>query len=91
MIRRRWTQCVRSCPHANRPMVLDADALKAVGGHLGVLKGKTGVLTPHHRELELLVGHPISPDMESRMDSAKGLAAETGWTVLLKGTRRHHH
>jgi len=68
-----------------RPMVLDADALKAVSGHLGVLKGRTGVLTPHHRELELLVGRSISPDMDSRVNSAKQLAAETGWTVLLKG------
>jgi NAD(P)H-hydrate epimerase len=66
-------------------MVLDADALRAVSGHLGVLMGKTGVLTPHHRELELLVGRSISPDMDSRIESAKGLACETGWTVLLKG------
>lgn len=73
---------VSSC---DSPMVLDADALKAVSGHLGALKGRTGVLTPHHRELELLVGHPIAPDMDSRMKSAKGLADETGWTVLLKG------
>jgi len=69
----------------DKPMVLDADALKAVSGHLDVLNGKTGVLTPHHRELELLVGHKITQDMESRMNSAKKLAAETGWTVLLKG------
>jgi len=69
----------------SKPMVLDADALKAVSGHLEVLNGKTGVLTPHHRELELLVGHKVKQDMDSRMESAKRLAAETGWTVLLKG------
>ncbi|MHC1709173.1 MAG: NAD(P)H-hydrate dehydratase [Methanomassiliicoccales archaeon] len=79
-------EAVRSLVSAcHVPMVLDADALKAVSGHLGVLKGRTGVLTPHHRELELLLGRSISPDLDSRMESAKGLAAETGWTVLLKG------
>ncbi len=69
----------------DKPMVLDADALKAVSEHLDLLKGKTGVLTPHHREMELLVGHRITQDMESRIESAKKLAADTGWTVLLKG------
>jgi NAD(P)H-hydrate epimerase len=65
------------------PMVLDADAIKAVGGHLEILCNKVGVLTPHHRELEMLVGHPVPPD--ARNEFAIELAKATGWTVLLKG------
>jgi len=66
-------------------MVLDADALKAVAGHLDMLKGKKGVLTPHHGELEGLIGQPVPKDDGGRTEAAKELAARTGWTVLLKG------
>lgn len=77
-------EAVRSIiARCNRPMVLDADALKAVGGHLEILRHKAGVLTPHHRELEMLIGHPVPSD--SRMEFADELAKATGWTVLLKG------
>ncbi len=65
------------------PMVLDADALKAVAGHLDILHRKDGVLTPHHRELETLVGHSVPKD--ARSEFAVELAKATGWTVLLKG------
>ncbi|KAF5074062.1 Bifunctional NAD(P)H-hydrate repair enzyme Nnr [anaerobic digester metagenome] len=71
---------IASC---NRPMVLDADALKAVGGHLDILRHKAGVLTPHHRELEMLIGHPVTSD--AREEFTLELAKATGWTVLLKG------
>jgi NAD(P)H-hydrate epimerase len=77
-------EAVRSfIARCHAPMVLDADAIKAVGGHLEILRNKTGVLTPHHRELELLVGHPVPS--EARTEFAKELAKATGWTVLLKG------
>lgn len=77
-------EAVRSIiARCHAPMVLDADALKAVCGHLDILRNKAGVLTPHHRELELLVGHPVSSD--KRMEFANELAKATGWTVLLKG------
>ncbi|NLX47865.1 MAG: NAD(P)H-hydrate dehydratase [Euryarchaeota archaeon] len=68
-----------------RPMVLDADALRAVSEDLDILQGKTGVLTPHHRELEVLMGRKVLRDLDSRLESAKELANRTGWTVLLKG------
>lgn len=77
-------EAVRSLiARCQRPMVLDADALKAVAGHLDILYNKAGVLTPHHRELELLVGHPVPS--EARAEFATELAKGTGWTVLLKG------
>lgn len=73
---------IRGC---DRPMVLDADALKAVAGHLDLLKGKSGVLTPHHRELELLCGRTIVPELGGRLEVAKQIALNTGWTLLVKG------
>lgn len=67
----------------DRPMVLDADALKAVAGDLGLLNGRKGVLTPHHREMEILLEDKVPA--EDRTGRAMDLASRTGWTVLLKG------
>ncbi|MFH1424778.1 MAG: NAD(P)H-hydrate dehydratase [archaeon] len=44
---------VKTC---KKPIVIDADALKAVAGHLEVLKTCKAVLTPHDREFEILSG-----------------------------------
>jgi NAD(P)H-hydrate epimerase len=73
---------VTKCP---KPMVLDADALKALSGHLEMLREGTGVLTPHHRELEVLLGKEIRNDLESRQKAAMKLAKGTKWTMLVKG------
>lgn len=73
---------VSRCP---KPMVLDADALKAVAGHLNTLKGRKGVLTPHRRELQMLTGTAVPQDTEGRISMAMEFAERTGWTVLLKG------
>jgi hydroxyethylthiazole kinase-like uncharacterized protein yjeF len=69
----------------NKPMVLDADALRAIAGHSDMLRGKQGVLTPHHRELELLRRSSIEPTLGQRKDAAMELASGSGWTVLVKG------
>jgi NAD(P)H-hydrate epimerase len=66
-------------------MVLDADALKALAGHRDLLNGKSGVMTPHHRELEVLVGKDIANDWSSRQNAAMSVAPGTKWTILLKG------
>lgn len=75
-------QLVASC---KKPMVLDADAFKALSGHLDLLREGTGVLTPHHREAEILLGMDIPADEGSRREATMRLAKESGWTVLLKG------
>ncbi|MCG7844561.1 MAG: NAD(P)H-hydrate dehydratase [Methanomassiliicoccales archaeon] len=69
----------------SKPMVLDADALKALAGHLELLKGKKGVLTPHHRELEVLLEADLLKDLTTRKKAAMSLASDSGWTALVKG------
>jgi len=69
----------------NKPMVIDADAITVVAKDLSILKGKSGILTPHAGEFKRLTGVPLPMDPESRMDQAKQLAMQTGMTVLLKG------
>lgn len=42
--------------HCEKPLVVDADGLKAIAEDLSVLKGKTFVLTPHGGEFKALFG-----------------------------------
>ena len=67
------------------PVVLDADGINVLTGHIDVLRGRTGVtiLTPHEVEFQR-IGGTITAD---RTESAKILAKQTGVIVLLKGHR----
>ena len=67
------------------PIVLDADAFPAIGGHLEVLRGKSGVMTPHAREFQVVSGEALPEDSEARASTARGFAKKTGFTILLKG------
>lgn len=68
------------------PLVVDADGLNALAGHIDVLdarRDKVTVLTPHFRELCRLLGEtPQDPGA-----AARALAAERGCVVVLKGHR----
>jgi NAD(P)H-hydrate epimerase len=68
-----------------KPLVIDADAIKSVGKNSGVLSGKTGIITPHRREFELLVGRDTPTDEQERAKNVSDLARRTGLTVILKG------
>ncbi|MEX2294439.1 MAG: NAD(P)H-hydrate dehydratase [Acidimicrobiales bacterium] len=68
------------------PMVIDADALVAIGSEVGVLArpgAAAAVLTPHDGEYERLMGSRPSVD---RLDAARALATVSGSVVLLKGS-----
>ncbi|ASJ15182.1 NAD(P)H-hydrate dehydratase [Thermococcus radiotolerans] len=68
-----------------KPMVMDADGLKAVAEDLSVLDGKTFVLTPHAGEFGILFD--VKPE-GSLMEKAKVVtekAGEVGGVILLKG------
>ena len=73
---------------ADVPVVVDADALFALGSlndPVRLLKARPGptVLTPHDGEFSRLTGCPPGP---RRISAVRHLAAETGATVLLKGS-----
>ncbi|UCE36953.1 MAG: NAD(P)H-hydrate dehydratase [Thermoplasmata archaeon] len=68
-----------------KPLVIDADAIKPVAGELGVLKDRDGVLTPHAGEFKILSGKNVEPDIESRAEQVKLFANESGFTILMKG------
>jgi len=68
-----------------KPLVVDADGLKALAGHLELVRGGPNVLTPHAGELAILTGVRPGTALEDRARAAMQLAREAGCTVLLKG------
>ncbi len=66
---------------SGKPLVLDADALNALAGQLGVLKGARCVLTPHPGEMARLTGQPVG----DRWETARTFARQHNVTVVLKG------
>jgi len=75
-------QYIRSC---KKPMVIDADGIAAVAEDLGVLQNKTGVVTPHAREFELLARKKLPSVHEERAKPAMELSRRIGLTILIKG------
>lgn len=79
--------------HAGR-LVLDADALNAIGADpalLPLLAGRARaaqptVLTPHPLEAARLLGTSTAAVQADRLAAARELAARTGATVVLKGS-----
>jgi NAD(P)H-hydrate epimerase len=77
---------VRSSPI---PLVLDADGLNAFAGHASELADRRAelVLTPHAGEFGRLAGLSSKEVEADRVGNVRKLVAETGATVLLKGSR----
>lgn len=65
------------------PLILDADGINAVSGHIDILRGATCpiVLTPHEGEFRRLTQAPE----RDRVAGAVALANKTGCIVLRKG------
>lgn len=68
-----------------KPVVVDADALKAMGGMGEVPRHPGAVLTPHAGEFKALSGTPLPAELEARVDAVRSLAGQLGCTILSKG------
>ncbi|WP_297510790.1 NAD(P)H-hydrate dehydratase [Thermococcus sp.] len=68
-----------------KPMVIDADGLKAVAEDLSVLNGKTFVLTPHAGEFKALFGAKPEGSLAEKAKLVMEKAVEIGGVILLKG------
>ncbi|MCU0602805.1 MAG: NAD(P)H-hydrate dehydratase [Desulfobacterales bacterium] len=77
---------VRSNP---LPMVIDADGLNHLAGHLDLLKGvaAAAVLTPHPGEMARLLGTTAAAVQQDRIACARDLAGACRVHVVLKGAR----
>jgi NAD(P)H-hydrate epimerase len=70
-----------------RPLVVDADALYALAGHLDVVAGKKAVLTPHDGEFSRLLDDRADSAITNRIKAADDFATSLDATLLLKGPR----
>jgi NAD(P)H-hydrate epimerase len=70
-------------------LVLDADALYALAGHIEILNATGGlaVLTPHPGEMARLTGLSVKQVQADRLGVARRAASEWGSIVVLKGSR----
>lgn len=67
------------------PMVVDADAIRAVATHKAVLSKKKAVLTPHSNEFVALSGAVPSLNVKDRSKEVQNVAKELGCVIVLKG------
>ncbi|MFQ5441701.1 MAG: NAD(P)H-hydrate dehydratase [Thermodesulfobacteriota bacterium] len=69
------------------PLVIDADGLNSLAGHLRVLKesNKEIVLTPHPGEAARLLGVKAADVQRDRFGAAEEIMRRSGCVVLLKG------
>ena len=69
------------------PMVVDADALSALAGHLDLLRHAAGprVLTPHPGEMARMLGTTIEAVQADRIEVTRTFAREHGVAIALKG------
>jgi len=72
-----------------RPMTVDADALTALGGHLGQLRDSAAprCLTPHPGELARMLGVSAADVQRDRIAAAREFATRHGVHIVLKGAR----
>src|SRR5205809_543359 len=67
------------------PLVVDADAIRAVAADPKCLVGKRAVITPHSREFQTLTGKALPDAPEDRAELVREAAKTLGATILLKG------
>ncbi len=75
--------------NARIPLVLDADALNAVSGDVGILKkSKVPVIvTPHPGEMSRLIGVSIPDIQKDRIKYARDFSSEYNVITVLKGAK----
>ncbi|MBQ9521552.1 MAG: NAD(P)H-hydrate dehydratase [Oscillospiraceae bacterium] len=69
-----------------KPVVLDADGINALNGHIHILserRGRVTILTPHEGEFSRLLGKPVT----DRVQQARDFATTYGCVLVLKGHR----
>jgi len=76
--------CVAAVESAGKPLLLDADGLKAFAEFKRPLKVPL-VLTPHAGEYAILTGQKLSESLEERVAEVQETAVELKAVILLKG------
>ncbi len=74
-------------PRINKPLVVDADGLNAIGSDLELLRDRQQptVITPHPGEFARLTKRTTAEVQANRQELARAFAEATGTVVVLKG------
>ncbi len=72
-----------------RPLVVDADGLTALAGHVDLLRHARAprCLTPHPGEMARMLGRPVAEVQADRIETVKSFCQRYGAFVALKGAR----
>lgn len=76
--------CVIEVERAGKPLLLDADGLKAFSKFKRALKVPM-VLTPHAGEYAILSGEPLPENVEDKIGAIQKTAQKLNATILVKG------
>lgn len=67
------------------PMVVDAEAIRALAGYTSGMDLSRAILTPNSEEFRILTGEEVGTDEQDRKEKVKKWAHALGTTILLKG------
>lgn len=67
------------------PMVIDAEAIRAIAEQKEVVKNKKVIITPHTEEFRILTGEKLKPEIGDRTEKVKKWADRLETVILLKG------
>ncbi len=76
--------CIKAVEGARKPLLLDADGLKAFADFKHPIK-VPAVLTPHAGEYSILTNQKLPEDIDERAAMVQETAGELNCTILLKG------
>lgn len=68
-----------------KPLIIDADGLKALGKKHDILKHSQTVITPHAGEFKIFTGESLPEDIEKRKKLVFSWAKKLDITIFLKG------
>jgi NAD(P)H-hydrate epimerase len=69
----------------NKPLVIDADAIKAISENTELIKNSKSVITPHKEEFRILTEIELPDEIEKRIEIIERWAKELGVSIFLKG------
>lgn len=67
------------------PMVIDAEAVRAISEQKKIVKNKKVIITPHTEEFRILTGEKLKPEIEDRKEKVKRWADKLKTVILFKG------
>jgi NAD(P)H-hydrate epimerase len=71
--------------NSKKPLVIDADAIKAIADNIDLIKNSETVITPHNREFHILTGITLPDNLDERIEIIENWAKDFGISIFYKG------